>query len=258
MSDHPPQRLYKYRPLDDDDQLEHARVLVTDGTVWMASPRSFNDPLEFAFTPLFSATPEEKRSFFLSTAAPALFPNATEEDIRIAADEFAQQDEDAMPTDTVAPLLQSRVENGFKERAGVLSLAASPKTVLMWSHYALHHRGICLELDTARLPGAPEKVEYETQRPNIPVFNATREDMRRLALTKAEFWSYENEWRIMQDGSGAQVCGPELVTAVILGAKIDEQREKQVRSWLASQTPAPKLKRAVLSSCDYSVDIVDA
>jgi len=45
------------------------------------------------------------------------------------------------------PTLGRNIQNRIGERIGVLSLAESPRNLLMWAHYGSCHRGFAIEFD---------------------------------------------------------------------------------------------------------------
>jgi len=71
------------------------------------------------------------------------------------------------------------------------------KSFLMWSHYANGHRGMCIGLNTEKIPVPPEKgycskITYRRERVPIGPRNAAK-----IALSKSVEWRYEKEWRIL-------------------------------------------------------------
>jgi len=76
----------------------------------------------------------------------------------------------------------------------------------MWSHYADNHRGIVIEFDFSSDPCSKlYKVQYSKHRiktlptidPKKSILNATI--FRDIAITKADEWSYEKEYRGIYD-----------------------------------------------------------
>ena len=53
------------------------------------------------------------------------------------------------------PELEKLAQQKFREQSehtGVCSFAGDPLNILMWSHYASNHRGVCLQFDVAKDP----------------------------------------------------------------------------------------------------------
>ena len=85
-------------------------------------------------------------------------------------------------------------------------------SVLMWSHYANKHEGVCLQfrgLESLRTP--PLRVIYSDNYPVVDLLEyepfvdrqdetsraKQKEMIERMHLTKAKDWNYECEWRII-------------------------------------------------------------
>ena len=97
---------------------------------------------------------------------------------------------------------------------GVACFSESYDSLLMWSHYAKNHQGICVEYEmlkfSTELKYSPVPVIYSNERVRLSSINISDIEPSTLAFlvgcltTKSTEWSYENEWRIIRD-SGA--CG---------------------------------------------------
>ncbi|UCM63659.1 DUF2971 domain-containing protein [Aeromonas hydrophila] len=96
---------------------------------------------------------------------------------------------------------------------GVVSLSETPRNLLMWSHYANEHEGICIGFnedlfeDVSHIPTEyeieyykPQKVNYDSMRPQnneiiINPIEEVRVHARQQLLTKSDEWIYEKEHR---------------------------------------------------------------
>ncbi|HKN12016.1 MAG TPA: DUF2971 domain-containing protein [Candidatus Binatus sp.] len=155
------------------------------------------------------------------------------------------------------------MERELIPKSGVLSLSAVPNDILMWSHYADSHRGVCLKFDRSKLKfvqvfeeryGEPYQrkddsgrheesfeaapVEYAESVPTIRLFPDPRPAWGASVFTKSRHWSYEREWRVLVPPS-ADVTGhgwrklPERSLAgVIFGSEIRPEDEEQVLQWI--------------------------
>jgi hypothetical protein len=89
-------------------------------------------------------------------------------------------------------------------RRGCTCFSEVNDNILLWSHYADGHRGICLEFDTSSLLfSKARKVYYSLDFPTIdPVkflygsHDEKVEEGIKPLFTKYENWSYEKEWRL--------------------------------------------------------------
>lgn len=88
---------------------------------------------------------------------------------------------------------------------GILCLTEKNNNLLMWSHYAESHKGICVEFDTSN-PFFNQKrsdkddlyhlrkIDYRSTRPLLTLTKMSAVD---CFLTKSNHWEYEQEWRMV-------------------------------------------------------------
>ena len=76
------------------------------------------------------------------------------------------------------------------------------------------------------------------------------------ALTKAEHWIYEDEYRLidLENGEGVQRYPADLLAGVIFGCQTDSSDREEVRSWLASR-PQVKFYEAVTKKANFGLNI---
>jgi hypothetical protein len=73
-------------------------------------------------------------------------------------------------------------------------------SVLMWSHYADHHRGFIVGIDTSDIQDILHEVTYSEKYPTLKEVNDAQEKTQLHALflaRKHPDWHYEKEWRII-------------------------------------------------------------
>jgi len=140
----------------------------------------------------------------------------------------------------------------------VLCLCERPDDILMWSHYASNHEGICLEFNVIKesyFSGAV-RVIYADDYPKLKVTMGTKELANGMVLTKAKHWAYESEWRVLcVDEPGLQDFPKECLSGVILGCKISEENRKPIREWLSQRATFATLYSAVKSQDKFAVRI---
>ena len=245
-----PISLFKYRSLSEEKDKERFKEMFEDHKVWFSRPKDFNDPFEFQFTPSFDATTYEKIEAYahiLKKRNSTLTNNAA-----IAK---ATSDILSMGENGVKKWEQSRLVDFKKTLAntGVFSLTKYSDDILMWSHYADKHKGVCIEFCPIRNGKLNDKFvdflcqAFEVSYPdknNLPTINFYKYDLLKLpqesVLTKARHWEYEGEWRILdlEDSPGKKSIPEGIISSVILGCQI----EKEVREWvidLTSTYPTP-------------------
>lgn len=79
---------------------------------------------------------------------------------------------------------------------GVTSFSLASTTVLMWSHYAEQHKGLCIEYDSSKI-GLLAKVQYAStnERALCSVKGPSQREAVSVLTTKGSEWSYEQEVR---------------------------------------------------------------
>ena len=110
-----PKKLYKYRSLE-GDSFKYTQAIFVRRNIYLAKVDQFNDPFEGKFR--LHSEPEN-------------------------GDAYAR-----LLNGLLEKGLGSLVSGRVSSNARLCSLSASREDVLMWSHYAASHTGICIEFDT--------------------------------------------------------------------------------------------------------------
>ena len=145
---------------------------------------------------------------------------------------------------------------------GITCFSETPYNMLMWSHYANKHSGICVEYDFSKLfSTVPNSlllpVEYSDKRPLLPIekvvvnkggkIEADQSKMKLLLpallkslAIKSDIWNYEREWRhiiFIKDTPNRLACLP-IISRIILGINISaDNREKMLEFAKERQIP---------------------
>ena len=228
------QRLYRYRPLSNDLDLERLRQILCDHKVWYSAPNDFNDPFDCRFCVSMDGCPAEDH----------LHSDPKR------AKEFA---EDWLRSDAA-------------KNHAVLTLSEVPDNILMWAHYGSAHTGVCLEL-TVPHDNDLHRVQYRDER---PVFyyadvNESRRDVARFAASvidtltvKSRDWEYEREWRCIEfSGRGLKPLPERMLTGLIFGCRTAETHKQKIREWLAQRGHPVKLRQAREKVDRYGLDLLE-
>lgn len=136
----------------------------------------------------------------------------------------------------------------LRKQMGVACFSESYESLLMWSHYADNHRGLCVEYDlmkiSRQLNFSPIPVIYSDDRACFCNLDIKRDKQEVIKVfiesltSKSSEWSYEKEWRIVQD---QKACGdkwdPEKKgalldmispTSITLGCEVRPEFEKKI------------------------------
>jgi len=147
------------------------------------------------------------------------------------------------------------------DKIGVLSLSASSNNILLWSHYAAGHSGICLEFlatETTPFFGRAQQVDYQVEYPRVYLHDDPEWHIKSFLLTKANAWTYEEEWRIIDTNSpGERVFSEELLVGVILGARIASEDRDYVLNLVEHRKSPIKIYQASVNKGSYSITIDD-
>jgi hypothetical protein len=254
--------LYKFLPVCVYDRGTKAPrmwtyELLAKRKLFLGAPLNFNDPYDCMVTSDLAGREEQLADFIAANHSPPPTPAD-----RKRAMEMMRNDA------SFRQMLEADAREELERRQAVYCFAADSEAVpafgnlLMWGHYADNFRGICLEFDLERLQDtfAIGRVTYSKHCRPINVFDvllSNDDDMpRRLAdwvLTKADCWSYENEWRIYAEGVGPRDYPSDCLTKVFLGSRMPGDDEAMIRRWVAELDPAPQVFRTSLRSNEYSI-----
>lgn len=244
----PPSRLYKYRPPD----LEKLADILLKNELWAAEPSTFNDPFDcFPHIDLRGTYVEALAYIDLRIARTGIV--LSREKRRAKAREISKHGLGALSEETRGPGLWRDTIRRF----GVVSLAVDPLDILMWGHYADHHRGVCLGFATDEHPlTLASEVRYDVERPTFRPLDPDRVGlMERILLRKARIWEYEHEWRYVRitDGAGATAFPATALRSIVLGAAIPKSVEREVRSLLARRQRPIVVERSVFDKKDFKL-----
>ncbi len=151
----------------------------------------------------------------------------------------------------------------------IYCLTPKADNILMWSHYADNHRGICLEFsvpDNPLFSKAAEVVYREAYPHWVPCDINDRPGLvMELILTKSRDWHYEQEYRLISvqkstPSNFLQLHGDFFrlpngaLKSVIMGCEADH---KAVGALIKECAPNLPIRRAVRSANLFSLRIVD-
>jgi hypothetical protein len=249
-----PKVLYRYRHLQGEHR-EWTKQILTDSILHFANPPSLNDPFDCKVHFKQSFSTEELRRKHVNLVKRYL-PNLNRNQRRSRV----KGDLDRLDRDEFIPLITKGLQDGV-DNCGVLSLSATDKNILLWSHYAAGHTGLCLKFIATSYTeffGTAQPVEYKDTYPEIELLtNSPDQQIQAFLLTKATAWKYEEEWRIIDhDGGPADKVFPEeLLAEVILGARMLQEDKDVVASWVSKRKTPVKLSQASIIPGSFALII---
>lgn len=253
-----PRKLYKYYSVNDN-----LFNLIRNHSCWFSKPSDFNDPFDCNLDISIGRNPKEIMHNMDKSSM-----------LRLLYDALSQKGDDVIDAGAriiKKPFLLKNIINEIHkyyidQNIGVFCLSQDPANILMWSHYADSHKGICIEFDIKRggffynnlLP-----VQYKRTYPKFELSDYHMEDdmmftmHQRAICTKSFLWKYEKEWRvIVDDGFGFKEFDKNDVTKVIFGAKILDS-EKDIITSLFNEKGYENVAffQCKLSDHKYSLEI---
>ena len=259
-------------------KLEYLKPILEGKGLFFPKLSSFNDPFDAYIFPRLDATKAECLKFYNAILKSSGLSRASRR--QRMRENRGRIDDSLIKEAHTRSIVETRAE------CGVLCLAESKSDILMWSHYACGHTGICLAFDTRNaFSQEARKVIYQTDYPVLSFawFSEAMTDSlgvngeekkgaghleleRALFLTKAAHWKYEAEWRIAKrfphilrdDENGTYFPFPEeSLVGVVLGGNAADSAVASVRQWIAAGPLKPQLSRARVSKTEYALEFFE-
>lgn len=260
-----PTHLYKYAPLavthagPDGAQItgfDAVADILTRNRIYYSDPRNFNDPFEFDRV-IERLTDTDRAAIARRIAEEAMSDKASKAYLpecgasRLAARLLAAMDQ-------IEVNQNYSCTDSLIHRCGYISLCDSNDNVLMWSHYADSHRGLCLRFVCRKDPfyeengsGRTGAIAYGDTIDAIEAHSSTDAALHRI-FRKAACWQYEHEYRVYRlpssmkadDAHGNAPFNSELVDEIYFGLRTPDADIKRVLAIVAKAKHHIKVYRA--------------
>ena len=250
-----PRFLYKFRSFDasDSTSVERLRDILLQSRLRLSSPTEFNDPYDMAVKIVVEGTAVQIRQRLerLLTVRGMKFAARQRELNRMMANQAG---------------VASRAESSFREtiRAfGVCSFGGDPRSILMWSHYARDHRGVCLQFELARDVRTFAQALPVNYSQDYPILNWVNEaeSVTSVLLRKYKGWEYEHEQRItLPDAAGTFIYfRPVALPGMIIGCSASDETVERLNDLIRERSllafPPLKLYRTYKHDSKYRIII---
>jgi hypothetical protein len=209
----------------------------------LSAPSTFNDPYEFNVEISLESTQEQRLTRFAQLVAEHAPAVSKERQALMVSALMSRPDSEHIKR------CQESLER-IKHQSGVLCFAGDPRSLLMWSHYAENHEGICLQFERIRdfpLLGHAVHVDYKEKFPRANWIVDFMKGVGDMLMTKHQGWQYEEECRItsIHDSNKYLQVRPDALRAIIFGCRIAEANLKIVNGLLKEREAlgAPAVKR---------------
>jgi hypothetical protein len=212
-----PHYLYKY--LSSNMKVDHIRCILIDSDFYLSSCTDFNDPFDTTANVVNKGSLKELRTRFgeiVDRNMPNLKKSIRDSEVSRLMVRFKNPD-------NAADVLTKNTQS-----AGICSLTENSRDILMWSHYANHHKGMLLQFEIAKDPESllfALKMDYSNEYPEYDISKGFELSFQQIMLGKSLHWKYENEWRILRI-AGARTFQPfkhEALTTLIFGCRAETE-----------------------------------
>ena len=287
--------LYKYSPI------ETAIKILKNGTFRYSSPTTFNDPFDiqtelhfpFNIDQLAELILNRMNELITDDINAVIDPNDSWGKIIIFLRKKYREGNYSLLNlkELIIPQLnylcqiieQTRVQynqewNEERKKIKIFCLSENYQNILMWSHYAKYHTGVCFKLkvmpDKDNTICAARKVNYSPQPPSFftvkdwidSVLINLKIDVgkvyREYPLIKSNIWKYEEEWRVWapfdeshdKDYHDMPIYNDEI-ESIYIGAKADLELSKEVIQ-LAKNRGVANFFQCFMNSKTYSLRFI--
>ena len=232
---------YKYFSPMDEERIEYLRDVLVRSRFWLSAPDELNDPFELQCEIMFDGTVAQKRKRLDNLLKDDGWRHAAAR--RKKATELMSRGYDAM-----LRIIDEKHKNSVKT-TGVCCFAGSPLSILMWSHYANKHRGVCLQFDTVK-DWIPFLCSCRIN--DYPLIKWTTDhakDLGQFISQKHLGWKYEDESRMIYLEAAHEYVPvqPQALTSVFIGCQATEADCEVMRRLLKERSakghPAPAVYR---------------
>jgi hypothetical protein len=214
-----PERIFKYSNINDN-----LRSTLRDGYLWFSKPTEFNDPFD-CYTELVEFRQPGQH---MKDIAADRYRHLPRTERRAIGRNLAAQP--AFINQIYRELLKQTMNI-----MGICCFTTKNDNVLMWSHYANNHRGICLifdplvDLSYFLIAGVTYTDEFEP----LNYFQNTDDALMKMAVTKSLDWAYESETRvILPQQNGRRAFNKKALKGVIFGCRTSDTDIEEIQAIL--------------------------
>lgn len=179
--------IYKYM------SIKNLKLLLGNGSLHFSKVSNFNDPFEFCAHVKISNNINE------------LATELSQNDLQLHKRKIKRTIRERGLIE-FQKLSQEQL-NETLSNTKVCCFSTKHNDILMWSHYADNHQGVCLKFDTtlSNLLNIAEKVQYSQDMPSYVYPTEFKKGLHSQLYTKAKDWEYENEVRILNPFSDENI-----------------------------------------------------
>lgn len=232
---------------------------ISNQTLWFSSYLKFNDPFE-AKKPIAHGSDEATIENFLRMS---IDNNGINESNNYVLKKIAEWKENPM---IVEKEIKSDIERQFCN-LGICCFSEIKDDILMWSHYANGHKGVCLEFDISNEllfkdtynPNNiyPYKINYPVDNTFQKLFDPSilpEESLLGYLVTKSNRWQYEQELRIFGQ-CGTRKFNHNCLSAIYFGTSVDKDQKKAIINICSKIYPNINFYQMSINENEYKLNI---
>jgi len=258
--------LFKFRPYRTSDDIDRVKNLLS-GQLYFATCDQLNDPFEMRIL----LSPEPNWRLRLKGVLKGMI-NVPELKNLSPAKRLQKADQVASKLGKQPKVLKDAAIAHYarmQNECFIYCMSATRAHPLLWSHYADMHKGLCIKFDHTKVPFAgASKVEYSTEYPIVVYPFIDISDLTQKGiLTKAQYWNYEQEYRLfsVRMNNEAWHLGLEwsdlhtatvrkgLVTGITLGARMPDDARHDLMSHCGKDHPEIPIEQAEISKDQFAI-----
>jgi hypothetical protein len=259
-----PKTLYKYISWNN----ERSKRMLLQNCIYFTSASRFNDPFDCSLNVQYENITDKELIERIEDYLKAEYPDR--DDSVIQAQSLELLNSKAHLAYEVMAYTRKRQTDMMYENFGIFALTEFRDNILMWSHYADSHKGLCIGFDTNKLRKyflkysessicsiSPFKINYEENYPIIKFAPPYEDYFTKLLTTKSMAWRYEQEWRFVLNGrTDLELSIPnDILSEVILGSRMSRGDRIEIIEYLRDREIKPNLFDANISSNKFELDL---
>lgn len=225
--------------------------MIVDGEFYFPTRDKLNDPFEFRWRDSFPKSRKIRKEVaqkLVEKAQPELPATFQKRAARKILSDIEQHAAKGRAKTSVAT-------KGFS--LGIYCASEVCDDILMWSHYAENHSGVCVGFRTSRInTHFFFPVQYSNTVPVLDVRTYIGTDSNPIVyagLTKAKHWSYEKEWRSVW--TAGKYRFPTCVDRIVIGALACRETKHAVYNAVKKAPQKIVVEQAELSETHYNLDL---
>lgn len=223
--------LYKYRSFQGESRTWVSDILL-ESRIRFSHADEFNDPFDVAPTLAHGGEVSDLpylRELKREELNSHLQRGLTRKQIR------ALRRSEGVPAEQLSRAALPLLRKTIRDHSRILCLSARRDHPLQWAHYANGHKGVCIHFrcEAGTWTGGARQVRYRKSRVPIrlPLTESEWDMVDKMVLTKAHFWKYEHEYRVIALRGADQTVSlknqffhfaPSDITGITIGAAMNE------------------------------------